>query len=533
MSIVGLVVLSPAYAAFFVEGAGTHERVGALSREWALLSNALHPGALSTFASPYLTVLKLYDQMSGANQLWSYTDVSSASIYCGAIILVLAILALWKRPWDRWRWWLAGLGILSLACALGQALPVRGWLYDWFYPMRFFRNAAIFRFYYLFAIAVLALIATRDLAQAIRQPTSHPWKQFFVASACVTCGALLVFLAFPKPAIDTRNIVFLLGALHAFWIWVGISGVAFVGWMLPSHSRQWWLPVLLLALAGSDAFLTTALSKPTMVNTRPEYVERWARLDAEHSAVLNLTPHGLLREETACYPNPPCKSLNNDQVITKIPVLNSYTSYNDFHREIVGHPIMKKQAIGTERIWFSKDVARVLPTRSNFMAFMQRTEALGETPVVVHSTEEFLQLGAPPREDMLQPTSGEALNDANANQIAQIARLPAAEQIAVDSLRYLPDELAFIVHSPTDGWLLVTDRWARNWRAEVNGRPSVVYGGNFIFRAVQVMAGANQIRFTYHPFGFPWLVIISWGTLATVAVLACCVPFRLSSRHRL
>jgi hypothetical protein len=35
------------------------------------------------------------------------------------------------------------------------------------------------------------------------------------------------------------------------------------------------------------------------------------------------------------------------------------------------------------------------------------------------------------------------------------------------------------------GWLLVTDRWGPGWRAEVNGRPAPVFGGNFIFRAIE------------------------------------------------
>src|SRR5262249_167230 len=166
--VTGLLVLSPTYVAFFVEGAGTNARIGALSRERVVLSNALHPGALSTFGSPYLPILKLNDLISGGNSLWSYTDVSSCSIYSGAIISALTLLALVRNPRDRWRWWLAGLGALSLACALGQTLPLRGWLYDWFYPMRFFRHAAIFRLYYVFATSVLALIAMRDLAVALR-----------------------------------------------------------------------------------------------------------------------------------------------------------------------------------------------------------------------------------------------------------------------------------------------------------------------------------------------------------------------------
>jgi hypothetical protein len=492
------------------------------------LRNALHPGALLTFASPYLTVVKFYDQINGENRLWPYTDVSSVSIYGGAIISVLALFALFTGRRQGWRWWLFALALLSLACALGQALPLRGWLYDWFYPMRFFRNAAIFRFYYLFAVSVLALIAARDLAIAIRYPTDHIWKQLLVTSVCVASGALIVFVAFANSALVSQKIIFLLGSAHALWVWLGICCVALIAWLLPNQLRQR-LPALLIALAGSDAFLTTILSKQTMINTAPEYVKRWESLDEVHSAVLDLTRNGLLRGEVSCFPHPPCKYLNNDQLITKIPVFNSYVHYNDFHREMANHSILSQKAVGIERILFSKDVIQVPPTRRNFVAFVRRTETLGETPLVVHSPEELLRLGAPPRENLFRPIDGEVFDAANADQIARIEKLPAAEKIAVNLLKYLPDELVLSFQSPTDGWLLVTDRWARSWRAEVNGKATTAYGGNFIFRAVRVAAGQNNVKFTYQPFGFPWLVMMSWSTLVVVAI--CSMYSALHSRR--
>jgi len=74
------------------------------------------------------------------------------------------------------------------------------------------------------------------------------------------------------------------------------------------------------------------------------------------------------------------------------------------------------------------------------------------------------------------------------------------------------------VVSSDAGWLLVTDRWAPGWRAAVNGIPAEVWGANFIFRAVPVQAGTNQVSFWYQPAGWPAVLILSWG--AALAVLA-------------
>jgi hypothetical protein len=104
------------------------------------------------------------------------------------------------------------------------------------------------------------------------------------------------------------------------------------------------------------------------------------------------------------------------------------------------------------------------------------------------------------------------------SEASLIAQLPPAIRIPVEVMAYDPDELVLQFQAPADGWLWVTDRWARGWRATLNGRSVRVWGGNFIFRAVKVEAGPNELRFAYHPFGFPWLAVIGWGALCLVGL---------------
>ncbi len=511
--IVGLLVLMPTYFAFFFEGAGTNSRVGALARDVAL-SNSLEPGAVATFASPYLAALKVARQFMGPEMppgaLWPATDLSMVNIYAGAILPALSLLALIRRPGDRWRWWLACLGVLSLGCAMGETLPLRGWLYDWLYPMRFFRHAAIFRLYYLFAIGVLALIATRDLADDLPQPVSPIGPQFVVASLVAGTGAVLAILPFLDPAWNTGMppSAVLLGRLHFVWIWMGLCVVALLAWRLPRQAR-WSVPVLLVALAVSDALLTSVLSIPSTVRIG-DAAERWNDLDQRHRSTRDLTSNGWWREESVCDTDPVFERCRrNDQLITKVPVFDAYTTdKNAFHLAMVHDPLLRRMATGAERIWFSEEVAHAPPTQTSFAAFRSRSETLGSPPLVVHSPEELLRRPEHDGASLASAAQGEAA----------IERLSAARWIRAEVLRYLPEELVFDVHPVTDGWLLLTDRWARSWKAEVNGRPTTVFGGNFIFRAIHLTAGRNRVRFAYRAAGFPWLVVVSWGTLASVAL---------------
>jgi hypothetical protein len=508
---VGGLVLSPTYVAFFIEGAGTSTRVGALAREVAL-GNSLEPGALATFASPYLTALKAVRQFMPPNvppgDLWPATDVSMVNIYAGSIIPSFALFAIIRYPRDAWRWWLACLAGLSLACALGETLPLRGWLYDWVYPMRFFRHSAIFRLYYIFSICVLALIATGDLAGDLRQRRlARP--RFLIASVVVTSLALLAGMSFVDPAWSTGMPAkaALLGRIHFAAVWLGLCVVAWLLWQLRDRRIEWFVPVLLVGLAASDAIVTSVLSIPTTVSLG-EGAARWKRLDEQHSSALDLTALGFWRAPSSCEGPITLRCRRNDQLITKIPALSSYSpDKNVFHLAMIGDPVLNAMATGTERIWFSRRIAEASVTRAGFAAFRDRVEVLGAPPLVIH-----------PSAALLHQPGFNATPEPQATEVAAIAALPAAEPIRADVARYRPDELELHVQTPTDGWLLVTDRWAQNWHAEVNGRPTAMYGGNFIFRAVRVTAGHNDVRFTYRPWGFPWLVLVSWGTLALVVL---------------
>jgi uncharacterized membrane protein YfhO len=87
-------------------------------------------------------------------------------------------------------------------------------------------------------------------------------------------------------------------------------------------------------------------------------------------------------------------------------------------------------------------------------------------------------------------------------------------------VRYEPTRLALDVEAPSDGWLLVTDRWSRSWRATVDGEHAPIWGGDFVFRAVRVHAGANRVEFRFEPPAWRALVVASWGTLLVLVAFS-------------
>jgi hypothetical protein len=494
--LVSIVVVSPTYVGFLTEGRGFSDRAEPLPRDVAVGSNALHPRALATVFSPYLGSLD-------GRVLWPYTDISSTSIYTGAGVLWLALVALVLRPRSAWRWWLTGTAILFLALSLGQSLPLRGWLYDLVPPTRYFRHATMFRVYAMFSLGVLALIATRDLASREATGSRHVRWRLVVSAAIVACLAIVVYHVILGMAVDDGgprgHLRRLAAEAHLWTVWLGVVGAGVAGGLLGPRKGAAVVPVTLLLLSLLDAVGAHRLPR-TLWNRDPAAIESWRRIDAGHDANLELTAKGT--DRVTAFEDPERQHVTNKNLPSKTAILAGYSPFsNRLHDRWVQHPLLRRAATENPRFWFAREAADVAPVEAEFEEFVKRTVTMGAPPLIIHSP-------------------GALATTAAAAGHSPIRALPAATRMPVALRVYRGEQLTFDADVPSDGWLLVTDRWAGGWRATVNGRPVRIERGNFIFRAVPVTAGLNRIDFTYLPYGWPWLVLLSWGTLAAIALTA-------------
>ena len=497
---VGIVVLLPTYLGFLFETRGYSSRSGPLPRDVSVFSNALAPGALATLSSPYLSTLRVSNR-----ELWRETDISSSSVYVGAFTLWLALFALAGRPRRGERWWILGLGLLGLALAFGRVLPLRGWLFDVVWPSRYFRHAALFRGWFIFALATLAALATRDLEAAWRRRTAAARAAVrgqgiagLIAGAVVCAGVLAAFegvmralpqhgedLAFARFHVVASAVTILLAAVMA--------AVPRRGWRLG-------LAALLVTAAVADAVATRRLSGVTISTSEPELLETWSRAarDQNHGVAVSAD-----RSERSTWD----PVWGNKNLLTKRPVLVSYAPLrNILYSRWTQDPILVKAATGRDRFFFAARVVETSASLAAFGVFSERTRVLGSPPLVIQ------------RPAAMFASAQEGTIDAGTAR--RLEALDAARNVPVRIRRYLPDELVLTVECPEDGWLLVTDRWGRSWKANVNGVDTPIWGGNFVFRAVAVRAGLNQVSFHYRPLAFPYLLGLSWITLAVVAVAA-------------
>ena len=503
--LVGAVCLMPTYVSFFYEGPGVHVRRDPLPRDVVIDNNALEPGALVTSVSPRFASLKIHHR---SPPLWPKTDLSSVSLYSGASVLVLGVIALALAPRSGWRWFLATVAITCVAIAVGSALPLRGWLYDWVYPTRFFRHAAMFRLYFVFTLAVLALLGAAHAASTVTTSLRLRRRCGLITIGVAVAAGVIYLSAVPEAASDLPDAA--LGQRHLVIVWGGMLAVGIL--LLTTRKDLTVIPMLLVAIAAQDAVFTATLTRLTMYSATPGDIAWWRGEAQLHDADVDITRRGLLRTLRACELNPPCTEPNTWGMITKVPAASTYTTAtNPFYEETTANALLADAAIGPDRLWFSPRAERVGLDFEMFRQFLNRARALGGIPIVVHD-----------RQSMLDPTRRSPPDSKEA-----MTRLPRAERMPATIERYRTNTLRVTVEAPSAGWLLVTDRWARSWRATVDGRAAPVLGGNFVFRAVELTQGRHRIDFSYKPLALPWLLVTSWMTIVVVAVASV-----VTVRHR-
>jgi hypothetical protein len=516
--VVCLLVLATVYVTFLSEAAGFSDRGGPVSRNDALKLNALSPSAVRTLASPHLVLYQFYHRFEASGLPFEGTDFVFVSMYTGAALVWLALVAVWCGFRSGWRWWVLFLGLGCLAASFGDECFVRGLLYDWVLPTRYFRHSGMFRGGLILAVCVLAAEGTRDLAAVLerrsgRGPAVSWLRTLGVPLAGLVCaaGALAAYFQFrcdwevPKGLLGVET-----ADLHAVVVWGGVLVLSVLAVVrLPWSLQAVAVPAGLVLLAGFDQVLTAELNREIVSHEDRHLLTLWHELDEMHVTSFQLPGNDLSRATENIDPilGP---SLHNKNYVLKYPVVKTYSPLQNRFLDVwVREPVLLRAITDSDRIWFApKDaVAHTHLSDENFTAIRERSEELGAIPLVLHS-----------RQAMVSVTPHGLPGPDDENESRRILDLPAATHIPLVVHNYATNRLIFEVNAPEAGYVLLTDRWARGWSLKVNGTPTEVEGGNFLWRAFPVPAGNSVIEFRYRPFGYPWLFLVSWSTLAGVGL---------------
>lgn len=505
--VVGVVIMSPAYLGFLMYARGYTSRASGLSLE-AAMQGPLPPDALSTFASPFLYLLN-----KPPYSIWPESDISASSVYCGALVVSLAAIALLKC--SKWRFWLATIVGCFLAAAVGSHLPVYRWLYALVPPIRYFRGPSLFSAYAIFALCILAAYGSQDIDSSRITNDISSRKGFAIVPGIASVIAFVSFVATLSTAHLTLHEVALPAGIFLV-VWLSVVVVFLLWWRKGITNRL--LVFLLVIISVFDATSAIKIGKPTLYSGAS--TDWWNFMASNHVRELDLRVSGLDRQ---LFPPDEVGQFQNDcNLPLKIPTFaNNSGMVNPFFEPYVLDPVLYRLVVGKQRMWFSPNPVWLPPSEQSFAEYVKVSHRLGAPPLILHAADDMLKGSA-------SSTYRVGQENANWSQSAQ-----AVAPATIELLRYTPNELSFRYEAPADGWLLVTDRYARFWNAAVNDRPTDIAGANFIFRGIPVSRGVNTVRFHYEPTGYLGLVFLSWGTLVVVlawGTASCFVGRRLKTK---
>ncbi len=89
-----------------------------------------------------------------------------------------------------------------------------------------------------------------------------------------------------------------------------------------------------------------------------------------------------------------------------------------------------------------------------------------------------------------------------------------AVQARIEVLAWKPDRIEWALSLEQDGFVVATESFAPGWRATLDGRPAEIVRANLAFRAVAVPSGEHRLEMQYEPPG------LRAGAAASVAAMA-------------
>ena len=537
------VVLAPVYAGLLYEGAGVTTRVGAVGREAAMVTHSLRPEAAVSIVSPHISMLL----KANAERLFAGATpkpVMWFTAYCGMGILVLASFEMLVHWRSGMRWLILGTGVLLFLSALGPVTPVRGWLYDYFPPSRYIRIVATFRDYLFVSLMVLALLGSRTFANS----TPRNWAVYARMLKWVALVWAVIALggyAWAEHRYDFRGVNVVWGAAQML-LWPAMA-LLLIFLLAPGRpaSRNTLAGLLLAAVAIVDLSLTIQVSKGVaLADADPAAKAALVKLQELHQSALPLDNVAFSRE--------PLFPAGNECVVSRHPSVGGYTPLkNPFvpRRYLSAQRMSQALALcriaaGEQRVWFAQNPMFGAPNQEAYQSWVATLTDTGSAPMVIHTPEQMVNAGE--SEGAGDVAGGMAAGMARARADgAMVGGVPVdgakadgvradagvASQIPVQLIGYGPTRMTLRLQSPAAGWVMVTDRWSRSWRAYVNGQPAKLWGADFAFRGVKVPAGDIQIDFRYE-ITWAWVMLAaSWATLGVV-LLATIKPLLMGGRKR-
>ncbi len=465
---------------------------------------------------------------------WQRVEVG----YIGVLPIILAFLALILRR-DAWTRFLGIVALIGLALALGGYAILHGWLFQFVPGFGQLRAPARFIFLFDFAIATLAAMGLDTLLHALPRASEiafkrvvrvAPWVFLLVALGAGATAYAILILGQGQDAVLFARIANAANALAFFILLLGLSVALIVARATRFFRPRAWavaaLALICFDLFSLGAYVDISTDDPSRVYAHPDAVAflksdgSFFRVDPRETGVDNIwTPdtsilYGLF-------------DVNGDNPL----VLADFDRYWQAlgSRSSARYDLLNaKYLIGRKNVALDRGKYRVAYDGDPALNVYENTRVLPRAFIVYDARVVPSHAAALEaiRAGDFDPTRMVVLEKQITDDRQQITdnrqqTTDDRRQAAVKIVGYGPNEIVLETNSASAGILVLSEVGYPSWRGWVDEREVEVYRANYLFRAVELPAGAQRVRLLYDPPLFK--IGLAIFALMAILLLACIV----------
>ncbi len=442
---------------------------------------------------------------------WERVEVG----YLGVFPLLLALLALILRR-DAPTRLFGALALIGLALALGGYAILHGWLYQFVPGFGQLRAPARFIVLMDFALAALAAFGFDALLHALPRASeiafkrivrAAPWAFLLIALPAGAVAYAILILGQGQDAVLFARIANATNAL-AFFILLFALSVALIVARATRYFRPRAWTVLALALIFFDlfslgAYVDASTDDPSRVFEHPDAVAffksdgSFFRVDPRETGVDNVwTPdtsilYGIF-------------DVNGDNPLVLADFERYWQSLGSRSSRLYDL-LNAKYLIARKGAPVDRDKFKLAYQDAAFNVYentrvLPRAFVVTDARVVANHAAALDAVRAPefdPAQVVILETADRRLPTAEPS-----TPLRSAQDAAVKIVGYGPNEILLDVNATGAGVLVLSEVFYPGWRAWVSDREVEVLRANYLFRAVEISAGAQRVRLLYDPLSF-------------------------------
>ncbi|HTV41167.1 MAG TPA: YfhO family protein [Candidatus Sulfotelmatobacter sp.] len=435
------------------------------------------------------------------------------SYYTGVITVALAAMALWRRRSVE-VWVMLALSIFCLVLATGNATPLYAWMSAHVGIVGLIRFPVKFVTLPVFAMPLIAAYALSGPAVETVK-TSRPAYSWLLAwfATIALIGGCLVWAA-REPSFNLIQAVVINGLIRVAFFTAIVISLFVLEKVTPARIRGW-LQALVVVLVWLDLNCHSPqppLVKPVIFNPNmprpaapPQLGFGRAIIPADVLHTLTFAAH---QDATENFLTDRFAMFSDCNLYDDIPKCDGFFPLNLRGNVLLNGNLSERMQdfLGASQSLAIKGGVLEWAPRPTFMPMLTG----GQKPVFATDSETLALLASTnfdPRAEVYLPLA-----------VRSAVTVSNTATVKIISVEYSAQKITANVDAGAPAMLVTAQSYYHPWHAYVDGRPTPLWRANYAFQALEIPAGAHDIKLVYEDWNFRIGLLISAITLAIAAV---------------